>query len=297
MEKEFKREARKQYFHYFRVWFIILGVLAVLGVVAIVKHAMEPAVTGRGNNEAPVERVYDYADVLTDEEEQNLQNYIADMENQYHIDLVLVTINEDVESQGDWEDVMMNKADDFYDENLFGYNKVHGDGALLLDNWYEGQKGSWLSTCGEVEYAFSSDNINTVLRTVYDVVDDNPYEAYKAYVDRTCTLLKLKRQEEDMPMPWGAIIIIPLVVAGIYAGVNLAKNRGDKTVTPTTYMEQNKTMIHAKRDQFIRKNVITRRIETQSSSHSSGGSSHSSGGGGHHVSSGGVSHGGGGMRR
>lgn len=297
MEKEFKKEARKQYFHYFRVWFILLGIFAILGLGAVVKHALEPKETGRGNDQEPMERVYDYADVLTDEEEQNLQDYITGMEDIYHIDLVLVTINEEIESQGDWEDVMRNTADDFYDQNLFGYNKVHGDGALLLDNWYEGQKGSWLSTCGVVEYEFSSDDINTVLRDVYDVVDDSPYEAYKAYVDRTCMLLQLRQQDEEMPMPWAMIIVVPLVVAGIYAIVNLSKKRGDKTVTPTTYMEQNNTVIKGKRDQYIRKSVITRRIETQSSSHSSGGSSHSSGGGGHHVSSGGVSHGGGGMRR
>ena len=29
MNEEIKKEARKQYFHYFRVWFILVGILLV----------------------------------------------------------------------------------------------------------------------------------------------------------------------------------------------------------------------------------------------------------------------------
>lgn len=69
MEKEIKQLALKQYIHYFRIWFIIVAVLIVLaGVLAGVNAAGAKGI--RQNNASPEERVYDYADVLTDEEEQ-----------------------------------------------------------------------------------------------------------------------------------------------------------------------------------------------------------------------------------
>ena len=40
----------------------------------------------------------------------------------------------------DWSTAMRDLADNFYDYNNFGYDKVHGNGVLLLDNAYEGQR-------------------------------------------------------------------------------------------------------------------------------------------------------------
>ena len=166
MEKDIKKEALRQYLKYFKVWFIIAGVLAVITIGAAVVHLLTPK-TVRGNSQDPAERVFDYADMLTDEEEQNLREYIAECEEKIQADIVIVTISESVEydlqnpglaeafhakevGSTDWSTAMRDLADNFYDYNNFGYDKVHGNGVLLLDNAYEGQKGSWLSTCGNV---------------------------------------------------------------------------------------------------------------------------------------------------
>lgn len=292
MDKEIAREARKQYFHYFRLWFILVGILAVICAAAWgIKH-MRSGEVQRTNNDAPAERVYDNADVLTDGEEQQLREYIAQCEAQYHIDLVLVTINEDVESQGYWDTVMMNTADDLYDENNYGYNKIHGNGALLLDNWYEdeagSQKGSWLSTCGIVESCMGDYEIDKVLDAVYNRVESSPYEAYKAYVDTTCRIVNQEARSQGLP--WWVVVIVPILAAVFFAVSHLSQAKAKDTVAVNAYVAGGEPVMRASNDDFIRKNVVTRRIET-----SSGGGGHS--GGGHHVSRGGVSHGGGGRRR
>lgn len=56
----------KQYFSYFKILFIIVGVLAVITGVMALTHKGDEYV--RQNFEAPTQRVYDYADKLTDEE-------------------------------------------------------------------------------------------------------------------------------------------------------------------------------------------------------------------------------------
>lgn len=289
MDKEMKIEARKQYLRYFRVWFIVLGILAV--VFAVITVGSKMGGTERKNSSAPVERVYDYADVLTAEEEQKLRDHIAKCEARYQLDLVLVTINEDVESQGYWDTVMRNKADDFYDQNNYGYNMIHGDGALLLDNWYEdengSQKGSWISGCGVVERIFGTYENNEVLDAVFYKVGSSPYEAYKAYVDTTCAIVD---RNTGIQLPWLLVLGGPLVIALIYAFTKLHQAPAKDTTTSKTYVAGGNPVMNVQRDDFIRKNVVTRRIETSSSSGSRSG-------GGRHVSSGGVRHSGGGRRR
>ena len=288
MDKEIKVEARKQYLRYFRIWFIVLGILAVIFAVTAIGSMVGGK--GRGNNSAPLERVYDYADVLTSEEEQKLREHIAKCEEQYQLDLVLVTINEDVESQGSWNRVMMNKADDFYDENNYGYDKIHGDGALLLDNWYEdadgSQKGSWFSGCGVAQQKFDDYDIDEVLDAVYYKVENSPYAAYKAYVDTTCALVE---RNSGIQLPWLIVLGGPIAIALIYAFTKLHQAPAKDTTTSRTYVSGGNPVMNTQSDDFIRKNVVTRRIETNSGGSSSGGGSH--------RSSSGVRHSGGGRRR
>ena len=287
MDKDIKKEALRQYIRYFRFWFIGILVLAVVLAGLFIAGLVIPKAP-RKNQEAPQERVFDYADVLTDEEEQQLREQIAKAQRRHQIDIVLVTIKEDVEQNGYWETQMMNIADDFYDENAFGYDRVHGDGILLLDNWYEGQEGSWLSTCGRVYESFSTRDIDRVLDAVYEKVEENPFEGYKAYVDETC---RLYGNKVGVSIPLGVILVVPLAAALIYALVHLRQEKAKDTTTATSFVEGGKPRMNDSRDEFVRKNVVTRRIQTSSS-----GGGRSGGGGGHRSSSG-VRHGGGGRRR
>lgn len=291
MEQDIKREAIRQYLKYFRVWFIVLGILVVIGAVVLIANLARPQ-DKRENNQAPAERVYDYADVLTDGEEAALREYIAECEGETHVDIVLVTVSEDMEGTGQsWENAMMNYADDFYDYNNYGYNMVHGDGVLLLDNWYEGQAGSWLSTCGSVYDRFGNYEIDRVLDVVYEKVEESPYEAYRAYVKKVTDYMT--KQHSYILFPWAMVVLVPVIVAVIYASSHLTQKAAEDTTSAATYIAGGKPDFRVRRDDFLRKNVMSRRIETGSS----GGGSHRSGGGGSHHSSSGVRHGGGGRRR
>lgn len=292
MGNDFKAEARKQYFKYFRIWFGAVAFLLVISLFVGGARLLERNDDGeRKNDKAPVERVYDYADVLTDEEEQNLRILIAKKEAEIQADIVLVTIKEYMgESDADWEKAMMNYADDFYDDNNYGYDGVWGSGALLLDNYYEGQAGSWLSTCGDVYERFGDYQINRVLDAVYYGLDDGAYKAYSDYVYTVCEYMQ--QEEEKVSIPFLGIFAVSTVSALIYAFANLHQAKAKDTTQATTYVAGGRPVMKVQRDDFIRKSVVKRRIESSSS----GGSS-SSGRGGSHRSSSGVSHGGGGRRR
>lgn len=290
---------------YIKSMAVFLIIIAVLLVIYLVMWGMKFAVGDeyvRRNSVAPTQRVYDYADVLTDSEEKALEDLIAKREGQIGCDIVLVTLNEPLaEYARGYEDVLgylseseyvMVYADNFYDEKAFGYNAPYGNGCVFVDNWDRsdsvyGYAYNWLSTSGTVEDKFSTRMINRVIDDVNDRVNENPYEAYKSYVNNIYYYMSGNNMER-VEIPLYAVAGIAAVVAMIYLIGNLAKNIGTKTTVGNTYVNGGRPKMNVMTDQFVRKSVTKRRI--QSSSGGGGGG----GGGGHHTSAGGHSHGGGG---
>lgn len=302
MENDFKKEAQKQYLHFFRIWFVIVGVLFVVFILAVLAKSMLHTVQVRNNSQAPEERVYDYAEVLTSEEEDKLRALIAEKEKEIGCDLVVVTIRQPVEGSAakelygyrytDWKLNMQDIADDFYDDRAFGYNAPYGDGALILDNWYEGQGGTHLSTSGRVFEKFSNRDIDEALTYVDQYVESNPYRAYSACIN--CIADKMSGKNSGVGTMFGLLaIFVPIIIAGSFVGTHLRSKEGKNTTTAVTYVVGGKPVMNLQRDDFVRKSVSQRRIQTSSSSGGGG----SSGRGGAHVSSSGHSHGGGSHRR
>ena len=54
MEKEFRNEAARQYLKYFKIWFIVIGVLAVFTVIFFIGNQVVKDVV-RSNTQAPAE--------------------------------------------------------------------------------------------------------------------------------------------------------------------------------------------------------------------------------------------------
>ena len=303
MGNDYRREARKEYLRYFRVWFIIVGVLAVLaagraGVRLITDNAP------RTNNSAPAERVYDYADVLTDDEEAKLRSQIAKVEKRLHMDIVIVTFNESVEGEEAakrfgspyWEDNMQTLADDFWDKYGYGYNKsFEGDGMLLLHNWYEGQNGEHLSTSGKAEWNLTSRDIDRLLDRVDRYYDTDLYRAYSEFVKAVEEMFDDSIQVDSSY--WLGAAFLSTIAAIVYAAVGLSHTKAKDTTAANTYVVNGKPSLRLKRDDFIRKHVTQRHIERSSSGGGGGRSSGGGGGGGgHHTSRSGASHGGGSHR-
>lgn len=301
MDKEIKKEALRQYLKYFRIWFIAVGVMMVITIFMVFRANLP-----RGNRQAPAERVYDYADVLTDSEEEALRGKIAQYEKKGHIDIIIVTLNEPMGiADAEWERNMMNYADDFYDNGKFGWDKAHGDGALLLDNWYEdangSQKGSWLSTSGKMEETIGSGEEKRVLDDMYKYIDrGDPYRAYLAAAERLAAFGKYGPYGEEQGNIASALLgtfVVSSLVALVYLLVNLTPSKGKDTTTAETYVEGGVPVVRSRSDEFLRKNVVSRRIESSSGGGGGGGSHRGGGSHGSHTSSGGHSHGGGGRRR
>ncbi len=150
----------------------------------------------RSNDESPSERLFDYADILTDDEEKALTDLIAECEERCKCDIILVLVDMEVGvSDEEWEENMMNYADGFYDENAFGYDKPHGDGVLYLDNWYlqgteDSQAGSWVTTSGKAINALGGYELNFVFDEFDAVYEESVFEAYANVIKKLAEFLE-----------------------------------------------------------------------------------------------------------
>lgn len=290
----------KKYFKHFWIPYIIFGVILVVFIgMMIMKN--QPTIYIRNNPECTIsQRVFDIADVLSDEEEARLEELIAETQQRVGADIVIVNVDYSLEAfahafdpDAPIEDYIMIFADEFYEQNKFGYNEPYGDGVIFVDNRCREADGylyDWMGTTGKVEWEYSNYMIDEILWDTEEYIDDNPYKAYKTFVERF---------EHDMMADEGmefyfspGYLMIGGIVTFIFCLANRSK-KGVKTTTEKTFLGyQHMNDIE---DVFIRKSLASRVIQTSSSS--GGGGSRSRGGGGHHRSSSGRSHGGGGHRR
>ena len=325
MSEDSKRGIAK-YFKYWRVLLILAGI--VLAVFAYVRITYRQKAEQNGvqyyestNTERVYgdRRVFDYADQLTDSEEEALEEYIHRAEQKTCTDIVIVTLNQSLadyaadyaagyDMQITPDKYVMVYADKFWEDNRFGYDSPQvldgtsgsGDGVLLVDNLYRepetGRIYTWMCTTGIVEDRFSSYMINDTLDVFYERVDYDYYQACRDFVD--CYVDYMLPDVVSLPTLGHRIAYIAgLIIMLVYCLINCKGRSGTVTVTDRTYIEGNAPEFTENSDVFLRKNV-SRVYDPPADSGNgsrSGGGSH--GGGGHHISGGGGSHGGGGHSR
>lgn len=312
MNQEIKKIAVSQYMKSFLWLFIILGVLFVGTIITFVKSNFFGGIEStRNNTQSITGRIFDYADIFSQEEEIALSEEITKIEDEIQCDIIIVSISQMVEGEeaaqmygyryNSWEYNMRDIADDFYDNNLFGYDMPHGDGVLFLTNdlgardGHVSQKGTWLSTSGRAESKMSSSDIDDVLDAIDDVLYYDSSANYKAHLEGIRAFRSKMRRgsmEETGSTIYMIAFIAPIIIGIIFFLANYKSKEGKVTVNANTYVEKNGMAVRNQQDIFVNKVVTKRRIES-----SSGGGGGSHGGGGHHTSSGGHSHGGGGHRR
>ena len=289
----------KKYLKHFKYLFLILGILCVVYLIVFLLNSLTSKERiARSNTETTVtERVFDYADVLSAEEEENLRELIAEKEGLIACDIVLVTWNESLEKYAlGYEDVLgslsveeyaMVFADNFYDEHKFGYNKAYGDGVLYLDNWgreADGYRYTWFSTSGKAEDTFSNDKINDLIDRVIEQTNADPYQAYVTYVNQVAATME-GGFSFQYKMPGFVLLVLALISTGSYISFQMAGKKNKKTTNAETYIATGHLNFDKKEDGLLNKMVTSRRIPKTTSS-----------GGGGHMSAGGHSHGGGGGR-
>lgn len=243
------------------------------------------------------EKIYDYADKLTDSEEKLLKEKIDTFIEKYNMDMVLVSI--------DKHDKYSTEAyaDDFYDYNGFGIGNTH-DGVIFVLDYNFGKENMHMSTTGEAIRMYDDYRIDKILDVVYE--DYDYYELYSDFIDECSYYAQLGipssnkntyiNSKGDLVykkhFPYLLSLGVSTLVATIVLLILIAKNKMvKKAIEANVYMNKENANITERKDQFITTHTTSVRINTNT-----GGSGRIGGSSTHHGSSG-ISHGGGGRSR
>lgn len=249
------------------------------------------------------QKVYDFSNILTDEEEQKLTDRMKKFTEKYKIDIVILTDN----YQYTEDSQNTTFATDFYDYNDFGINYEKYDGVMLFRNTYEQNPYFDAYSFGNAQLYFYDTRLSNTLDYIYDDIHSEAYysgfnkfidkmeEYYNEgkltdyYVDESGFLQKQKTASYYLKMI-GLSMLIALVITGIIIYILIKKNKMVlKATKATVYMNKEKSKITNVQDNFITSNTTSYVISSDTSSGSGHSSSGGSSGGG--FSSGGGRHG------
>lgn len=229
-------------------------------------------------------KIYDYANLLSDDEEKELFNKIENFIDEYNMDLVIVTINDNNKSSS------MAYADDFYDYNDFGIGDKNDGILFLIDMDY---RKMWISTTGNAINIYDS-YIDSILDDCYSYITNKNYykcaitfinssvDSYEKYVD-------LYEKHKRFKWIFGFVLacIVSLIIPTVFCLYKKSKHKAIKLATDAdTYLIKSSFHLTKSEDKFSHSH--TSKIHKSTSSGSGSGS------GGTHIGSSGVSHGGGG---
>ncbi len=258
------------------------------------------------------EKIYDYAELLTRDEEELIGEECHRLQDAYGYDVFVVTID-DNNIVYNSSDRSLSFLEDFGDENGFGVGAEKNYVSFLIDM---DERQYSLDVKGDTCFLIYSDEVQSqILDDVYEPMAEGEYaeaiwtflqevdargvnevsqfvgseEEYQAYLQRH----KWKEFWVSLAVGFVFSVGIGSVCGGV---IVLAKKRQSQNVhlaqNATGYMEQGSYHLTEQSDRLIRRYQTVRHIETSSGSHSGGSSHHTT----THHSSGGSRHSGGSRR-
>lgn len=243
------------------------------------------------------EKIYDFANILTEEEEKEIYERINNFIKETHIDMVFVSIDMPYYNDSQNEEY----AADFYDYNDFGIDFTNYSGILLLRNKYSRDPYFDMYTFGDAQLYFSQARHDDILDTIYDYFyKDNDYpkgiktfiKKCKHYYDKGYAPIfrysyvdKDGYIHENYHVPYLLCGLGSVVISLITMLILIKKNKMvRKAITANEYLDKNTINYTQCSDNFIRSHTTHYTVSSSGGGGSHGGSSgggHSSGGGRH----------------
>ena len=229
--------------------------------------------------DANQQKVYDEADLLTEDQEESLQEEAVELAEESEMDVVMVTTDD----TGNLNTSQYNE--EFYNSHSFGYEGPGGSGIQFLIDMEHRQY--YLLTAGEGDTRYTDAEIEKIYDRIAPAMEEGDYaDACSRFLEAA------ERYAGDgRTLSWGIVVLI-LAASAAFAAVTVAAVAwvNKKTVEGTwrrSYMG-NRVHMNRQQDRFTHTTVVRTPVPKPKS-----GSGGGHGGGGH----GGGGHGGGGHSR
>lgn len=246
-------------------------------------------------------KIYDFSDILTVEEENQLYTKINSFINYTNMDMVIITYN--LPYTIDYANETF--AADFYDYNDFGIDFNNYSGILLFRNTYEQDRYYDIYTFGDAQLYFGYNRLNTTLDNIYyNFVNNNYLIGMSTFIDDMTNYYKLGidseyenyyvdkdgylREKYIPPVLFSFIVasIVTIIVMAILINKNKMVKKASKA---DEYLNTNSVNYSVREDKYTHSRTSSYRVSSSSggssgsssSSRGSSGGGHSSGGGRH----------------
>lgn len=202
------------------------------------------------------ERIYDYAELLTEEEEEKLLKKINEYVKNTNYDLIFITAKD-----------LGNKETTNYMYDFYDYNNFKKNGTLFLVNPTENGIGTYMITSGqEAADLYTQDRIQKTLKHLYPAFKSgDTYKGAEVYVKICAGFYNVNNDNSARidasgnvvkTIPWIELIIIAFATTFIIMFILIKKNK-NAVVTPEkiSYLNTSSMNINRDSDTLIDKDI------------------------------------------
>ena len=213
--------------------------------------------------------VYDYANLLSDSEVNELEQLAAEYSDRHEIHYIFLTGEEEHLNGRD----VVKYTGDFYDEEAPGYDKAHGDTVMFTLDMVE--RDVFLSAFGDRPKKYLDDKRLTQIREhiTVDLTAGRYLDANAKLFEKVDRYLEVRPgiNPDGIYLKWWFQVLVACLIGAVVVGSMVFNLGGRVTVNHQTYFDPKHSRIRAKHDRFLRKTVTKTRIPKNNSSGGGGG--------------------------
>lgn len=223
--------------------------------------------------------IYDFAGLLSDEDYSKLSNLAKSLSVERETDFIILTT--DKTGNLDVVQYMQN----FYDEKGLGYDKRHGNTAILTIDMQN--REVYLAGFYKAETYLDNERVELIRQKITPFLSAGQYyEASEQFIKLAHEYMGFKPgvNPENILFKGQFQVVLSLIIASLIVGIMMFRVGGRVTVTANTYIDNNTSRLIDKNDTYIR-TTVTKVKKPSTNNNSSGGF-----GGGGGITGGGHSH-------
>jgi uncharacterized protein len=223
------------------------------------------------------QNIYDYAGLLADGEVAKLEDMADTYGAKRETSFIILTTNDTGGKD------IVDYTEDFYDKEAPGYDKPHGNTAILTIDMKN--RDVYLAGFYKAEEYLDDSRLDLIREKITpDLTDGNYYDAFHSFIETSSKYMGIRPgvNPDNILFNLWFQILISLGVAGIFVGLMLYSSGGRITVNDRAYMDAGNSKVLDRRDAYLRTTVTKQRKPSNNNNNG--------GGGGGGISRGGHSH-------
>ena len=224
--------------------------------------------------------IYDFAHVLTDKQAEELQALSSELGKERDTAFLVITVD-GTDGKG-----AKKYMQDFYDEHAPGYDKPHGNTAIIIIDLEE--RDVYLAGFKKARQYLDDSRLDQIREKITpDLSNGEYFQAFSAFMQTSYDYMAYEPgvNPENILFKWWFQIAASVALAAVVVGLMVYRTGGKAAVNAYTYMDKHKSKVISKYDHFV--NVtVTKQKKPSNDSKSGGGGGITSGGHSHSGSGG-----------